>query len=130
MLLGTDEELRANLTKVVTLFAFFHYASIGEKLFSTTTEDDDVTSSPMSIFSDDGHWDHFKFEETVVKMQDLSLVQILWPNANEIVVSLHPMVSEWLRMQLKKGPESTFLATAVSHLKNYFNSTGHIEYIT
>src|SRR3984957_11035596 len=38
------------------------------------------------------------------------------------------MVSEWLRMRLDKGSGFTFLATAVSHLENYLDSTDQNEY--
>jgi len=35
-------------------------------------------------------------------MQEQSLIQFSRHNANEIVASLHSMVSEWLRMRLDK----------------------------
>src|SRR5258705_4860245 len=81
----------------------------------------------MSIFKDDGHWNHLKFED--VKMQELSLLQFSHCNENEITVSLHSVVSEWLRMRLDKGSQATFLKAAVSHLECHLESL-HTDYKT
>jgi len=119
-------EHAADLEKVITLFAFFNPVNIGEQLFS----DGDATTSPMSIFKDDGHWDHLKFEDVVVKMQELSLLQFSQCNENEITVSLHSMVSEWLRMRLDEDSQSAYLNTAISHLECHLRSVGDSDYKT
>jgi len=48
-LLGMGEDA-AELEKVITLFAFFNPLNIGERLFSHDADDDNPTTSPMSIF--------------------------------------------------------------------------------
>jgi len=73
---------------------------------------------------------HLKFEDSVVEMQELSLLQFSHRSGNEIVVSLHLMVSEWLRMRLDKNLQLTSLTTAVSHLERYVGSMGHSDYTT
>jgi len=120
-LLGVDEDA-AELEKVITLFAFFNPVNIGKRVFSN---DDNLTTSPMSIFQDDGHWNHLKFEDAVVKMQELSLLQFSHCNEDEITVSLHSMVSEWLRIRLDKSLQPTFLNAAISHLESYLGSIGN-----
>jgi tetratricopeptide (TPR) repeat protein len=127
--LGVGEHA-AELEKVITLFAFFNPVNISEQLFSNDADDGNLTTSPMSIFKDDGHWNHLKFEDAVVKMQELSLLQFSQCNENEIAVSLHSLVSEWLRMRLDKGSQLTFLTTAISHLKCYLDSIGHSDHKT
>jgi tetratricopeptide (TPR) repeat protein len=97
---------------------------------SSVTDDGNLTTSPMSIFKDDGHWNHFGFEDAVVKMQELSLLQFSRCNESEITVSLHSMVSEWLRMRLDKGPQLRFLNTAISHLECHLDSIGDSDYKT
>jgi len=124
-LLGVGEEA-AELEKVITLFAFFNPVNIGERLFSN---DADPTSSPMSIFKDGGRWNHFKFEDAIVKMQELSLLQFS-RNGGGIAVSLHSMVSEWLRMRLDKSSQPIFLKVAISHLQCHLASIGHSDYKT
>jgi len=128
-LLGVGEHA-AELEKVITLFAFFNPVNIGERLFSNDANDGNPTTSPMSIFKDDGNWNHMKFEDAVVKMQELSLLQFSYGNESEITVSLHSMVSEWLRMRLDKGSQPTFLNAAISHLECHLGSIGNSDYKT
>ena len=127
-LLGVGRQA-AELEKVITLFAFFNPVNIGERLFSDGVDDGNPITSPMSIFKDNGRWNHFKFEGAIVKMQELSLLQFS-RNESEITVSLHSMVSEWLRMRLDKSSQPTFLKIAISHLKCHLGSTGHSDYKT
>jgi tetratricopeptide (TPR) repeat protein len=127
--LGVGEQA-AELEKVITLFAFFNPVNIGEQLFSNDADDGNLTNSPMSIFKGDGHWNHLKFEDAVVKMQELSLLQFSHCNENEITVSLHSLVSDWLRMRLDKDSQPIYLNTAVSHLKRYLASIGHSDHKT
>jgi len=122
-LLGVGEQA-AELEKVITLFAFFNHVHIGERLFSNDADDSNPTTSPMSIFKVDGRWNHFKFEDAMVKMQELSLLQFSYCNESEITVSLHSMVSEWLRIRLDKSSQRTFLTDAISHLRCHIRSIG------
>jgi len=128
-LLGVGEQA-AELEKVITLFAFFNPVNIGERLFSKDGDDDNLTTSPMSIFRDDGRWNPLKFEDAMVKMQELSLLQLSHSNESEITVSLHSMVSEWLRMRIEKGSQTSFLNSAISHLEGYLESFGDNNYKT
>ena len=79
-------EHAAELEKVITLFAFFNPVNIGERLFINDADDRNLTTSPMTIFKDDGHWNHLGFEDAVVKMQELSLLQFSHCNESEITV--------------------------------------------
>jgi tetratricopeptide (TPR) repeat protein len=127
-LLDVGEEDKTRLQDVLTLFAFFHPFHISEMLFSGDEEDDNLPTSPMAIFRDNGQWNHLKFERAIVQMQDQSLVQFSRRNQNEIVVSLHSMVSEWLRMRLDESWLLTFLKMAASHLGSYLSSAHHSDF--
>jgi hypothetical protein len=122
-LLGVQEGHVAELAEMLTLFAFFSPVAISEKLFSVNDGDTDFTTSPASIFYHDGQWSHDQFEDAVMQMQELSLLQFLRRNGDEIVVSLHPMISAWLYMRLTKDRQFTFFATAALHLESYLDST-------
>jgi len=71
-----------------------------------------------------------KFEDAMVKMRELSLLQFSHCNENEITVSLHSMLSEWLRMRLDKSSQSTYLTTSISNLKAYLESIRHSDHKT
>jgi len=122
-LLGAGEQA-AELEKVITLLAFFNPVNINERLFSNVADDGNPTTSPMSIFKEDGRWNHLKFEDAIVKMQELSLLQFSHSDENEITISLHSMVSEWLRIRLDKSSQPTFLTAAISHLEYHLCSIG------
>jgi len=121
LLLGVGEQA-AELEKVITLLAFFNSVNISERLFSNVVGDDNPTSSPMSSFKEDGHWNHLKFEDAIAKMQELSLLQFSHSDENEITISLHSMVSEWLRIRLDKSSQRTFLTAAILHLEYHLLS--------
>jgi tetratricopeptide (TPR) repeat protein len=123
-LLDVGEEHKTELQNILTLFAFFHPVTISETLFSGA----DLATSPMTVCRNNGRWNRMKFERVVVRLQEQSLIQFAHRNPNEIVVSLHSMVSEWLRMRLDKDLLSTFLKTATSHLRNYLNSTARNDH--
>jgi len=127
-LLGAQDGHPAGLQEVLTLFSLFNAVSISEKLFISDNNDANLTTSPASIFYDDGQWNHDKFEDAVVQMQELSLLQFSHRNGNEIVVSLHSMVSEWLWMRLEKDRQSAVLAVAVSHLECYLDPEPHLDH--
>jgi len=84
----------------------------------------------MSIFKEDGHWNHLKFEDAIAKMQELSLLQFSHFDENEITISLHSMVSEWLRIRLDKSSQPTFLAAAIFHLEYHLLSIGNSDHKT
>jgi hypothetical protein len=85
-LLATEGGPARKLEDVLTLFAFFHPVSIREKLFSEGADNHALTTSPMSIFSPHGTWDHIEFEGAVAQMQELSLLQF---SHTEIVIQYH-----------------------------------------
>jgi tetratricopeptide (TPR) repeat protein len=128
-LLGVGEDTRV-LRDVLSLLSFFHPVSISENLFRSDVENRIRANSPMSIFDDNGHWNHLKFEDAVLQMQDLSLLRFSYRGPNEIVVSLHSMVSEWLRMRLDEDSRPTLFSSAVSHLEHYLGSTEHNDHTT
>jgi hypothetical protein len=53
-------------------------------------------------------WDHLKYQDAVAEMYQLSLLQSLKVEGNEndenvkMTFSLHPLVSEWLKLRCKK----------------------------
>ena len=109
------------LGDVLTLFAFLHPVSIREGLFRHNIGDGRFAMSAMAIFEENGEWSRDKFEQAVIRMQEHSLIQFS-RQQDEIVVSLHSMVSEWLRLRLEKSVLSTTLDMAASHLEIYLES--------
>ena len=104
------------------MFALLHPVSIREGLFRSNIGDARFATSPMAIFEENGVWNHKKFERAVICMEEHSLVRFSRQSGDEIVVLLHWMVSEWLRLRLDKSTLSTSLKMAALHLQNYVGS--------
>ena len=126
-LLDVDMVHGGKLGDVLTLFAFLHPVDIREELFRRNIGHGKLSTSPMAIFEENGEWSHDKFERAVACMQDHSLIQFSRQSGDEIVVSLHSMVSEWLRLRLEKAVFSTTLKMAASHLEMYLASVDYVE---
>ena len=122
--LDVDMEYGGKLGDFLTLFAFLHPVSIREGLFQRGM----VATSPMAIFKQNEAWSHDKFERAVICMQDHSLIQFSRQGGDEIVISLHSLVSDWLRLRLAKGALSTTLKMVASHLEIYVKSS-ELDYI-
>ena len=123
-----DEMDDGRLGDVLTLFAFLHPVGIREGLFRRDIGDPELATSPMAMFEENGRWNHMKFEQAVICMEEHSLVRFSRQDGDELVLSLHSMVSEWLRLRLEKGRLLTSLKTAALHLGNYVESM-NLEYI-
>jgi hypothetical protein len=124
-LLDVGHENQERLGDILTIFAFFHPFNISERLFSASNKEDlNLANSPLTIFMERGRWNHQKFERAIIRLQEHSLLRFSLRKGDEIVVTLHSMVSEWLRVRLdRKGLLSTYLQIAASHLVNFLDST-------
>jgi hypothetical protein len=124
-LLDVDHDSEERLGDILMVFAFFHPFSISENLFNARNEEDsNLIHSPLAIFMEKGRWNHQKFEWAIMRLQEHSLLRFSLRNGEEIVVTLHSLVSEWLRVRLdQKGLLSTYLQIAASHLENFLDST-------
>ncbi|KIJ40799.1 hypothetical protein M422DRAFT_256222 [Sphaerobolus stellatus SS14] len=98
LLLSSSGQPSKDLEDILTLFGFFHPQAISEKIFSVSIEESELATSPMSIFNDNDTWNYIKFEKIITDMHKLSLLQFHRDNSSTIMISIHPLVSEWLRM--------------------------------
>ncbi|KAK2749585.1 hypothetical protein FQN57_005807 [Myotisia sp. PD_48] len=97
------------ILRFLTLAAFFNPTRISEELFSGALDypysfiDDHDRSWPR-LFSTDGRWDTFKYQDTIASPSNISLIQRPEITSNGTVFSLHPLIKEWL--QLRESPAS------------------------
>ena len=111
--------------ELVTLFGFFHYASISEELFQAYHErleatrdrrcpNDEPVPSELShrptgkpkwmtlLVDEKNKWDTFNLRETIAELHEMFLVQDFASGDNEhCKFSLHPLVSDWIRLRDK-----------------------------
>ena len=90
---GSDSE-RRRIGEFLMQAAFFDPASVHEMLFSTFREYDH-NEPPIwkSAFETDGEvWDSFQFQDVVVELRNLSLVQGVDITSEGVCFSLHPLI--------------------------------------
>jgi hypothetical protein len=89
---GTDDE-RKSIRDFLVQAAFFSPSSISDMLFSSFFEAEFLPDLGwQSLFSTGGSWDSFKFQDVIVGLVNLSLVQRMEITSNQVRFSLHPLV--------------------------------------
>lgn len=83
---GNDEE-RKLIGEFLALAAHFNPRSISETLFHNAK-----TVNWKLIFSTGGSWDSFKFQDIVVGLVNLSIIQTMEITGDDISFSFHPLV--------------------------------------
>jgi tetratricopeptide (TPR) repeat protein len=95
--IGGDKDTRDAIEDFLTLSAFFSNISIGEDLAKTAATESNRPSW-MHLFLSENTWDHFKYQDTMVNLNYLSLLQSLSPG-DVVYFSLHPLVADWLKLR-------------------------------
>ena len=87
-----DEE-RTQVGDFLMQAAFFDPGAITEALFRNFHQHADGTTLLwMPAFETDGAWDTFQFQDVVVGLVNLSLVQALNISSDGVTFSLHPLI--------------------------------------
>ena len=98
-----------------TLAAYSNNNCISQRYFEPYCRSD--KPEWMQIFATEGEWDEYRLGDVVAECRKLSLVQMSRSRAGEVQFSLHPVVSDWLRVRRNReeqrlyGREFTALLT-------------------
>ncbi|KAF2107206.1 hypothetical protein BDV96DRAFT_654053 [Lophiotrema nucula] len=94
-----EHELGNEYTSLLCVMAYFHHESIEESLFSTYMAKR-TRSSWLSIFVENGIWQQDRYEDAIVELRDLALVESYGRNTDGLLyVSLHPLVKDWIQIR-------------------------------
>ncbi|KAF8585452.1 TPR-like protein [Ramaria rubella] len=115
---------RSCLRDFLTLLAFFHPQGISGSLFDSTVAIVSDQAPPLAQFLRAGKWDQDTFESALVDMQNLSLIQFVRDNAGRPTITLHPLISEWLRLRLSSEAYLLHLCQALAIIEAYISSDG------
>lgn len=88
---GNDDE-RKWVKEFLIQAAYFSPTSISETLFTTHHVHNALSLEWISIFSTDGSWDSFKFQDVIVGLVNLSIIQTMEITSHEVKFSFHPLV--------------------------------------
>jgi tetratricopeptide (TPR) repeat protein len=110
-LLQPDTERGGQMLTFLNILGFFNCESISEDLFRTyhsKKRGTDELPPWFSLFTDDsGDWSSTAFEDLVAHLGSISLVEKPGRNdAGLVQFSIHPLISDWLRIRQTRDVES------------------------
>ncbi|KAL8768746.1 MAG: hypothetical protein Q9194_005629 [Teloschistes cf. exilis] len=120
-LIDNDKNKRDGKGKILTMLAFLDFRSISEEIFliprsSRYPETLGITEDPSwlrLLLRPDGEWDLLKLENLLTDFKDLSLVQLNKSFPGTLLLSLHPLVSEWVKYRAAPDTKRQCLYQAI-----------------
>jgi hypothetical protein len=97
-----DPWQRARLGNFLTQAAFFDHLNVKEKLFQMLTETSEESPEWLRLFVKDGHWDTYRFQDLIVHLMNLSLIQSISITAQECYFAFHPLIKVYAPCAPKK----------------------------
>ncbi|CZR60294.1 uncharacterized protein PAC_10190 [Phialocephala subalpina] len=102
------EEARSQKGNLLTMLSFLDFRSISQEIFEVprdlsflpTSGAVDGIASPkwlQNLLAQNGDWDWLKLEDLFLDFRDLSLLQISGLGPRTLRLSMHPLVSEWIK---------------------------------
>jgi tetratricopeptide (TPR) repeat protein len=116
---GKYEEERIMICRFLTLSAFFDATNISEHLFISHLALIRKPPQWMEQFISEGVWDQFKYQDILVELRGLSLLQDLNIGSEETSFSLHPLVIDWLKLRIDQKSRWEYIIEATMVLGNY-----------
>ncbi len=110
---------RLDIRHFLTIAAHYDVSRLGEGIFRCHYDKAEASPPWMQRFTTDGRWDQYKFQESVVELFQLSLLQNVEVAAAETVFSLHPLVADWLCLQNNGEQRRWYAEEAMAILQSY-----------
>ncbi|KAF7928997.1 hypothetical protein BELL_0247g00040 [Botrytis elliptica] len=95
---GNDEE-RNRIGEFLAQAAYFSPMSISESLFRNPDIYNVKSPGWKSLFCTQDSWDSFKFQDVIVGLVNLSIIQNMEITSDEVRFSFHPLVKDWLQLR-------------------------------
>jgi tetratricopeptide (TPR) repeat protein len=118
---GKTEKERTMIGHFLTLSAFFNASDVGEDLFSVSLDMEDEPCMWSELFTSGGAWDPYKYEDTIVELSNLSLLQRVDVESTASNFSLHPLVADWLKLRTDQKGREDCTIEAISLLAEYID---------
>ena len=114
------EEQKVQQGHFMTLLGFFHNLDIREQMFKAYYHRSSPSSSWIDIFTSENEWDAYNYEDAVVNLSQLCLLQHSRPKeCTESWISLHPLIRDWTQYRLDPAERSQYTTEAMSVVKSY-----------
>ena len=92
--IGSDEKQKESIAEFLTLLAFLDATSVKESLFSTyvETRSRSEQNQALGVFLNEGKWDSVTFQDLVMELVELALVQHVDYDEGYLLITLHPII--------------------------------------
>jgi hypothetical protein len=120
---------RVHLQRFLTVAAHHDITSVHESIFAAYG-DSETEPRPqwMELFtSAGGERDHDKFETAVVELSNMSLLHIVATASSAVCFSLHPLVTDWIRLQALLETLETYALEAMVILSRYVATSDYVN---
>ena len=97
---SSSKEERDQVDRMLLLLAILHHETINEQYFGHLLECMCKLPSWACRFETNGHWDGVKLQDALARLARLSLLQIVNWRSGHYDISIHPMVSDWLKLRV------------------------------
>jgi len=117
--LETSAEERESLIHLLTLSSFLDTANISGGLFKHYHEVSEAKPAWLSGFLNDGVWDEDRYQDCIVRLLGVSLIQSIDIMSDHTRFSFHPLVAEWLKLRIDEHARGRFTEEAIQILRLY-----------
>lgn len=122
-LLDEDERKRDEMGKFLIMLSFLDFRNISKEIFmvprslvsSMNVDTQEIPGWLKILLKADGRWDLTKLEDLLTDFRSLSLIELTATSQGSLRLSLHPLVSEWIkyRADLVTRRQCLFEATQI-----------------
>lgn len=124
-LIDEEKSRRDEKGKVLTMLSFLDFRGISLELFSIPRAlaapfDAGALETPSwlkPLLKVDGNWDLLKLEDLLTDLNALSLIHLIAHKPGALEISLHPLVSEWIKYRADLETKRQCLYEAISIVK-------------
>ncbi|KAI9858058.1 MAG: hypothetical protein M1813_007870 [Trichoglossum hirsutum] len=120
--IGKNEDERAMIGHFLTLSAFFDATNVGEDLFRSQLASTNKPPQWIKNFVSRGLWNQYRYQDIIVELLNLSLLQNVDIRSEGSCFSLHPLVTDWLKLRTDQKGRQKYTMEATAILTNYINA--------
>ncbi|KAL8818434.1 MAG: hypothetical protein Q9223_002927 [Gallowayella weberi] len=118
--IADDEEQRTSMGHFMTLLGFFHNLDIQEDMFKAYYCHSSPAPSWMEMFTTNTEWDSYSYQDAVVSLSQLSLLQHTRGGEHSAaLISLHPLIRDWTQYRLPPADRRAYTMEAMSVMRAY-----------
>ena len=120
---GNDEQ-KVRAGHFLSLIGFFGNIDIRESMLKAYFEQSKIKPPWMKIFASGNRWDTYEYEDIVVDLSQLSLLQYRRSETTaECRIMLHPLIRDWIQCRLLSINRKDFVVEVILVLKSYIDQS-------